>query len=220
MADAAMARGLSYMLVTDHSQTAGYAGGLKPKDILLQHEEINKLNEEYKGRFTILKGIESDILPDGSLDYEDEVLESFDAVIGSVHGQFELNAEAQTDRIVNALSNPYMNILGHSTGRLLLRRPGYELDLNRIIDAAAEYGKVIEINSNPHRLDLPWEYIKDAKTKGVKFSINPDAHNTLGIFHVEYGVKIARKGWLTAEDVINTKDSRGFLAELRKQTNN
>lgn len=217
MAEAAMARGMTYMLVTDHSQTAAYAGGLKHDRIVAQHEEIEELNQELKGRFRILKGIESDILPDGSLDYPDEVLQLFDAVVGSVHGQFDLSPEAQTDRLVNALRNPYMDILGHSTGRLLLRRPGYEFDMEAVIDTAAEYGKVIEINSNPHRLDLPSKYIKEAKTKGVRFSINPDAHNTLGIFHVEYGVKMARRGWLSPSDVINTFDSSGFLSALRKK---
>jgi len=216
MAEAAMARGMTYMLVTDHSQTAAYAGGLTPERIRHQHQEIDKLNDEFRGRFTILKGIESDILPDGSLDYPDNILASFDAVIGSIHGQFDLHPEQQTDRLVRALENPYLHILGHSTGRLLLRRPGYEFDMLKIIDTAAEYGKIIEINSNPYRLDLPSEYIKEAKTKGIRFSINPDAHNTLGIFHVDYGVKMARKGWLSASDIINTLDSRGFINALAK----
>ncbi|GAB5466081.1 MAG: DNA polymerase/3'-5' exonuclease PolX [Candidatus Kapaibacteriales bacterium] len=216
MAEAARSKGMNYMLITDHSQTAAYANGLTPDRIKRQHEEIDKLNEAYKGKFKILKGIESDILPDGSLDYEDSVLESFDAIVGSVHGQFDLDIKKQTQRIARALSNPYLSILGHSTGRLLLRRPGYKLDMDEILAAAAANGKVIEINSNPYRLDISWRYLKEGKSQGIKFSINPDAHNTLGISHVEYGVKMARRGWLSSEDIVNTYDSSAFLASFKK----
>ncbi|HBM80552.1 MAG: DNA polymerase/3'-5' exonuclease PolX [Clostridiales bacterium] len=209
--DAARERGYKYIGITDHSKSAFYANGLKNEDILRQFHEINGLNEKYKD-ITILKGIESDVLKDGSLDYDEETLKKFDFIIASVHSNFKMSKEDMTERILNAVKNKYTKILGHPTGRILLERDGYDIDIYKIIDAAAEYGKVIEINANPYRLDLDWRYIKYAKEKGVKFAICPDAHDIEGLDHVKYGIGIARKGWLEAGDVINTYE----LADLKK----
>jgi len=208
--------GLSYIGITDHSKSAYYARGLSEDDIKRQIEEIDRLNTKYKD-FRIFKGIESDILPDGSLDYDEDILELLDFVIASVHSNFKLDRDKMTERLVNALKNPYTTMLGHPTGRLLLARDEYELDINAVIDAAGEYGKVIEINSDPHRLDLDWRYLRQAKAKakGVKVAINPDAHSKYGLGNIEYGVGTARKGWLTCADVINTMNVEKMHEFLR-----
>ncbi len=164
----------------------------------------------------IFKGIEADILADGSMDYPDEVLARFDFVIASVHSRFNLPEEEQTARVVRALSNPHVTMLGHATGRLLLSREGYRIDMKRVIDAAKTYGKIIEINANPHRLDLDWRLCRYAKTQGVKVSINPDAHATEGLADVPFGVNVARKGGLTADDVVNTRSIDEILTALGK----
>ncbi len=197
--------GYKYIGITDHSKSARYAHGLKEEDIQRQFDEIDRLNEKYSD-IKILKGIESDILKDGSLDYEENLLKKFDFVIASVHSYFKMSKEEMTERIIKAVKNKYTTILGHLTGRLLLSRDGYDLDVYRVIDACAEYDKIIEINSNPHRLDIDWRYIKYAKEKGVKLAICPDAHRVKGLQDVKYGIGIARKGWLEAKDVINTYD--------------
>ncbi|ABR49305.1 PHP C-terminal domain protein [Alkaliphilus metalliredigens QYMF] len=201
---AAIKEGFQYIGISDHSQTAFYAKGLKVEQVQKQHQEIEVLREEYP-EITILKGIESDILPDGSLDYEDEVLASFDYVIGSVHSQFNMEEEIMTKRIIKAIENKYLRILGHPTGRLLLSRKSYPVNLEKIIEACAVNDVAIEINSNPHRLDLDWRMCRYAKEQGVKLVIEPDAHRTSGIDDVQYGVGIARKGWLEPKDIINTK---------------
>lgn len=206
MVDAARKLGYKYIGITDHSKSAFYANGLKEEELLKQFDEIDSLNEKYDD-IRILKGTESDILKDGSLDYSDDILKRFDFVIASVHTNFKMSKEDMTERIIKAIKNKYMKILGHPTGRLLLARDGYNLDLYKIIDAIADYGKVIEINANPYRLDLDWRYIKYAKERGVKFAICPDAHNTEGLNDVIYGLGIARKGWLEAKDVINTYET-------------
>jgi DNA polymerase (family X) len=203
MVEEAIRLGLHYIGITDHSRAAYYARGLNIDEVKRQVEEIDAINQKYKN-FRVFKGIESDILPDGSLDYDDEVLKLFDFVIAAVHSNFKMEKDRMTDRLVNALKNRYTVMLAHPTGRILLARDEYELDTNAVIDAAAKYGKVIEINADPHRLDLDWRNLKYAKEKGVKICINPDAHSIQGLSNIFYGVGTARKGWLEKQDVINT----------------
>ncbi len=205
MVEAAKRLGYRYIGISDHSQSAFYANGLKEDRIKEQHAAIDALRTRITG-ITIFKGIEADILPDGSLDYPDDVLARFDFVIGSVHSRFNLPEEEQTTRVVKALANPYLTMLGHPTGRLLLSRDGYRIDMKRVIDAAREHGKIVEVNANPHRLDLDWRLCRYAKTIGVKVSINPDAHATEGLEDVPFGVNVARKGGLESADVVNTRD--------------
>lgn len=213
MAEAAKKRGYKYIGICDHSKSASYAGGLKPEDLKRQHEEIDALNKELKG-ITVLKGIESDILPDGSLDYDDEIMDSFDFAIASVHSKFSMNEKEMTDRICRALKHPAVSILGHPTGRLLLARDAYPVDMRRVISVAAEYGKAIELNANPYRLDIDWRLGPYVKEKGVKIAICPDAHNTNGLDDIRYGIGIARKGWFEKEDVINAWSLEMFLKWL------
>lgn len=220
MAEAARARGWRYLGIADHSRAAAYAGGLSPDEIRRQHEEIDAWNEERGHELWLFKGIEADILPDGRLDYEDgdeEVLASFDYVVGSVHSSFGLSEAEQTKRVVRAVSNPYLTFLGHPTGRLLLSRRGFAIDLDAVIDAAAAHGAAIEINANPWRLDLDWRYWRAAREKGVRTAINPDAHDTDGLDHVRYGVAVARKGWLGAEDVVNAWDVEAVKGYFRRR---
>jgi DNA polymerase (family 10) len=205
MVNAARDRGYKIIGITDHSKSAFYANGLKEEDILRQLDEIDELNHKYAD-IKILKGIESDILRDGSLDYDEDILKRFDFVIASVHSSFKMSKDDMTERIIKAIKNRYTKIIGHLTGRLLLARDGYDLDVYKVIDSAAEYGKIIEINASPYRLDMDWRYIKYAKEKGVKFAICPDAHRIEGLDDIKYGISIARKGWLEAKDVINTYD--------------
>ena len=205
--------GFEYFAICDHSQTASYAGGLTVDDIYRQHEEIDKLNDEGIG-IPILKGIESDILADGSLDYEPEVLEKFDMVVASVHSHFNMPKEEMTRRIICALQSPYTTMLGHPTGRMLLVRPPYKLDIKAVIDAAVENDKIIEINANPYRLDLSWENVIYGKEKGLKISINPDSHKVDTLTDVRYGINIARKGWLEASDVVNTLNYEDFMKNV------
>lgn len=208
--------GYDYLGVSDHSKSARYAGGLREEDIQRQHEEIDRLNEEL-APFRIFKGIESDILADGSLDYEDAILDSFDFVIASVHSRFSMNKEEMTDRIVKAIKNPYTTILGHPTGRLLLSRKPYPLDIDRMLEAAAESKTAIEINANPKRLDLEWGYLNRARLSGVPLIISPDAHSTETLRHTRYGLLIARKGNLTAQDVLNCRSIASVDAYFRAQ---
>ena len=209
MAEAARARGLSYMGVTDHSQSAFYAGGLKPDDVKRQHEEIDRLNASMKD-FRIFKGIESDILADGSLDYEDEVLELFDFVIASLHSSFNQPLEEMTNRVLRAIANPYTTMLGHVTTRLLLRRDGVALDMEKILTAASADGVVVEVNANPRRLDLDWRHGPRARELGLLTSVNPDAHTVEGIGDIRFGVGIARKAGFEASRVVNTLDADSF----------
>lgn len=206
IAEAARAMGLSYVGISDHSKTAAYAGGLKADDVRRQWEAIDRFNAAHEG-FRFFKGIESDILQDGSLDYDEELLAGFDFVVASVHSGFNMTPRDMEARLVRAISNPYTTILGHPTGRLLLERDGYQVDMARIIEAAASCGVVIELNASPYRLDIDWRYQKQAKEKGVLISINPDAHAAGGLGEMFYGVAVARKGWLEATDVLNTRDT-------------
>ena len=202
MALAAKKMGFAYIGISDHSRSASYAGGLQAEDIKRQQELIDKLNEKLKP-FHIFKGIESDILPDGSLDYDEKTLELFDFVIAAVHSSFNMSAAEMTARIKKALQNKYATMLAHPTGRLLLSREPYAVKMDEIIDAAAKFGKAIEFNANAHRLDLDWRHCIYARKKGVKIAINPDAHQSAGLQDIGFGVKIARKGWLSKEDCLN-----------------
>lgn len=209
--------GYEYIAICDHSKTAFYANGLTEDRVKAQHEEIDKLNAEQLGIY-ILKGIESDILADGSLDYSDAVLESFDIVVASVHSQFTMPREQMTERIVRAVRNPYTTILGHPTGRLLLAREGYAVDIDTVLAAAAEAGTTIEINANPYRLDLAWPHVRKARTMGIRIAINPDAHHPDELRYVRYGISIARKGLLPAESVVNTFAFDRFKADVLRRS--
>ncbi len=211
MAAGALAMGFEFLGIADHSRSAAYAGGLSIEKVKAQSKEIQELNKKLKG-LRVFHGIESDILTDGSLDYPSEVLDLFDFVVVSVHQNFRMSESEMTRRIIRAIENPYTTILGHPTGRLLLAREGYAVDLLALIDAAAQNDVTIEINSNPHRLDLDWRYLRRAKEKRVKIAICPDSHTVKGMEDFRYGVGIARKGWLTRHDVINCLDARGIEA--------
>ena len=219
MAEACIARGFAYLGITDHSKVAAYANGLNEQALRRQHEEIDSLNREYAGRLHILKGTECDILKDGSLDFADDVLASLDFVVASIHSLFNLSPEEQTQRMLRAITNPYVDIIGHPTGRILLGRAGYTLDMEAVIDAAAERGVCIEINANPSRLDLDWRFLRRARDKGIKIPINPDAHVLAGLDDMRYGIGIARKGWLRPTDVLNTMQTEELLGffKARKQ---
>ena len=211
--EAAKKMGLKYIGISEHSRSAYYAGGLKVEDIQRQHELIANLNDKH-APFYIFKGIESDILPDGSLDYDEEILARFDFVITAVHSNFNMSAEEMTGRIKKALQNNYTTMLAHPTGRLLLSREPYALNIMEIIDTAAKFGKALELNANPHRLDLDWRNCIHAKKKGVKIAINPDAHQTAGLQDISFGIKIARKGWLTKDDCLNCLNLEKMKAYL------
>jgi DNA polymerase (family X) len=195
--------GFEYLGISDHSRTAFYAGGLEIEKVLKQHAEIDELNLEL-APFRIFKGIESDILPDGKLDYPDETLAKFDFIVSSIHSVLNMDIRKATHRLITAIENPYTTILGHPTGRLLLRRAGYPIDHKSIIDACAANHVVIEINANPWRLDLDWRWVSYAMQQGVKLSINPDAHEMDGYDDMKYGVLVGRKGGLTKEMTLNT----------------
>ena len=202
MANECINLGLNYFGICDHSQSAVYANGLKPESVLMQHEEIDQLNKKLFP-FRILKGIESDILSDGSLDYDEEILKRFDFVVASIHQGFKMDEEKATARIIKAIENPYTKILGHPTGRLLLSRPGYPINHKKIIDACAANQVSIELNAHPYRLDIDWRWIPYCMEKKVMISINPDAHAISGITDMQYGVYAARKGMLNKEFCLN-----------------
>jgi len=214
MADAAQRLGWEYLGIADHSKAAAYAGGLSESDVKQQLKEIEQLNKRLNN-FRIFTGTESDILPDGSLDWSSKILERFDYVIISIHSKFTMTEKESTKRIIKALKNKYVTMIGHPTGRLLLEREGYPINMIEIIDAAADYGKMIEINSHPQRLDLDWRLCKYAKGKSMKVSINPDAHDREGLSDVFYGVGIARKGWMEKKDVFNTLPLEGIQQFLQ-----
>ncbi|MFK4576965.1 PHP domain-containing protein [Bradyrhizobium ottawaense] len=203
MAKATRQRGFEYFGVADHSKSAHYAGGLSHEQIAQQHREADRLNKRFGKDFRILKGIESDILADGSLDYDDDVLERFDFVVASIHGRFKLDRKAQTQRLLRAISDPHTTIIGHVTGRQLQRRPGYEIDVERVLRACAKHDVVVEINAHPWRLDLDWRWHRAALEFGCMLSINPDAHSIPELDHMHWGVLMARKGGVPAERVLN-----------------
>ena len=204
MAERCRDLGYQYLGITDHSQSAFYANGLKHDRIVAQHQEIDALNKAM-APFKIFKGIESDILNDGSLDYPDEVLQSFDFVIASIHSNLKMDEQKATQRLIRAIENPYTTILGHLTGRLLLSREGYPVDHAAVIDACAKHQVIIELNAHPYRLDIDWRWINYALEKGVKISINPDSHKMEGYADMQYGVNVARKAGLTADMTFNAQ---------------
>ena len=215
MAEACRSLGLHYFGIADHSQYAAYAGGLKEEDVYRQHEEIDRLNSLWSD-FTILKGIEADILPDGFLDYNDHILSQFDYVVASVHANLTMDLDKAMDRLIRAIENPYTSILGHPTGRLLLSRPGYPLNTHKILDACLANGVSIELNASPYRLDLDWRHIYAAMDKGVFVSINPDAHKIEGLKDMTYGVKVGRKGGLLKALTLNALPLNDLIAFFKK----
>ena len=217
MAAAARERGLHYLGIADHSRSAGYAGGLSIERVRAQWAEIDALNESFGSSFRVFKGTECDILPDGSLDYPDEVLDGFDYVVASVHSSFQLPRDQMTRRLVRAASHPRVTMIGHPTGRLLLARDGYAVDLDAVIAAAATAGTMIEINANPHRLDLDAVHCRRAREKGVPIVINPDAHSLDGLDDLEYGIDVARRAWLEKADVFNTIPAKTMITRLRQR---
>jgi len=207
--------GMQYAGISDHSKTAAYANGIKEARVEAYLKEMEKVEKELEN-FSIFRGIESDILPNGDLDYSDDILEQFDFVIIAIHSNFNMTEEAMTSRIIKAMENRHTTMLAHPSGRILLARDPYRVDILRIIDAAAENGVDLEINANPHRLDLDWRVIKYARDKKIKLFINPDAHHLENLYDYTFGVNIARKGWLEAGDVANTMDR----AEMQKYLKN
>ena len=216
MANAARERGWEYLGISDHSESAFYAGGLKRDKILLQHDEIDRLNAQMTG-FRILKGIEADIMADGRLDYDPQILDTFDYVIGSIHSRFSMDGEAMTKRVLTALDDPRLTILAHPTGRLLLSREPYAIDVEAVLEKAVQVGVAVELNADPHRLDLDWRYCRQAKELGVTIAIGPDAHSTAGLDNVHFGIGMARKAWLEAGDILNTRSAEDVLAFVRKR---
>ncbi|TFG94873.1 MAG: PHP domain-containing protein, partial [Calditrichales bacterium] len=209
--------GHRYVGISDHSEAAFYANGLTAERLKEQHKEIDILNQQLK-TFKIFKGIEVDILADGRLDFSDAVLAECDFVIASVHSQFHLPEAAMTQRICRAMENPFVTMLGHATGRLLLSRESYALNMETVIQTAARHGKMIEINASPYRLDLDWRWCKFAKAQGVMTSLNPDAHATAGLSDYNYGIGVARKGWLEVKDILNTyptEEVQGIFKKTR-----
>ncbi len=216
MALAARGLGYEYFGVADHSQSLTIARGMPPAAVRKQWAEIDKVNAKLNG-VRIIKGAEVDILEDGTLDYSDDLLAGFEYVVASVHTHFNMPAEAMTARVCKALAHPAVTMLGHATGRLLLRREGYKINLDEVLAAAARYGKMIEINAQPSRLDLEWRYVKRAKAMGIPIVINPDAHSTGELSLTSYGVQVARRGWLSKDDVFNTRGLTDVLHELARR---
>lgn len=218
MARHAQELGYDYLGITDHSKSAFYANGLNEQRIIEQHQEIDELNEKM-APFRIFKGIESDILSDGSLDYSDEVLGSFDFIVSSIHSNLKMDEEKATNRLLRAIENPYTSILGHPTGRLLLKREGYPINHQQVIDACAKHGVAIEINANPWRLDLDWRWVRYALDQGVKIAINPDAHKKEGYADMRYGLLVGQKAGLTADMTLNamgTDELEAFFQNQKK----
>jgi DNA polymerase (family 10) len=218
MADAAQELGLQYLGISDHSKSSFQAHGLDEKRLLDQVERIRQLNKGFGDEFQIFCGVECDILKDGQLDFPDEVLAQLDYVVASVHASFTLSEKEMTERIIRAMQNRYVTILGHPSGRLLLSREPYQVDLGEIVKAAAETGTIIELNASPRRLDLDWRFWKVAKELGVRCAINPDAHSIYGLQDLWFGIQAARKGWLTREDVVNClplNEARKMLRQKR-----
>jgi DNA polymerase (family X) len=215
MANYCHSLGYDYLGICDHSKTAVYAQGLSIEKVLEQQTEIDKLNTSFKN-FRILKGIESDILSDGSLDYPEEILKTFDFIVASIHSNLKMDEEKATNRLIKAIENPYTTILGHPTGRLLLARTGYPIHHKKVIDACAANKVSIELNAHPYRLDIDWRWIPYCKEKGVMISINPDAHHKEGFNDMYYGVCAARKGLLDKQGCLNAFNLNEFLTYIKK----
>ena len=211
MAEAAKLRGYAYIAITDHSRRLGVAHGLNASRLARQIDEIDRLNDELDG-FTVLKAIEVDILADGALDLPDKILSRLNLVVASIHYEFDLTRVAQTERAICAMDNRHVSILAHPTGRLISQREPYEIDIERVIGAAHDRGCFLEINAQPGRLDLSDIHARAAKSEGVKVAISTDAHSVVDLGNIRFGVDQARRGWLSATDVINTYS----LPELRK----
>jgi DNA polymerase (family 10) len=218
MAEAANARGWSYIGISDHSQAASYAGGMTPDAVKRQHDEIDELNARLKG-FRVLKGIEADILADGGVDFAGDILEQFDYVIGSIHSRFGMAHAQMTDRVLKAMSDPRLTIVGHPTGRLLLRREPFPVDIDAMMEMAAERGIALELNCDPNRLDLGWRLVQVARKRGVTIEIGPDAHSPDELGFVDFGIQIARKGWLEAANVLNTRSADDVVSFAKARRN-
>jgi DNA polymerase (family 10) len=216
LAEGAIERGWDYIGISDHSESAFYARGLKRDRLLRQHEEIDEINARLKN-FRILKGIEADILADGRVDYDAGILETFDYVIGSIHSRFSMDGGAMTRRVLAALDDPHLTILAHPTGRLLLSREPYALDVEAVLEKAADVGVSVELNADPHRLDLDWRYCRRAKELGVTIEIGPDAHSVPGLDNVHFGIGLARKAWLEAGEILNTRSADDVIAFARRR---
>ncbi|MEH7354318.1 DNA polymerase/3'-5' exonuclease PolX [Neobacillus drentensis] len=216
MAEACRARGYQYMAITDHSQYLKVAGGLTRERLLKQKEEIKKLNEKYDD-FLILSGVEMDILPDGTLDYDDELLAEMDFVIASIHSAFSQPKEKIMDRLRTALENAHVDLIAHPTGRKIGRREGYDVDIDLLIQLAKETHTALELNANPNRLDLAAEYLRKAQEAGVKILINTDAHKIDTLKHMEIGVSAAKKGWIKKSTVLNALDKYDLLEFLHNR---
>ena len=208
--------GYQYVGITDHSQAAAYAGGLTADDLLRQADEIDEVNSRLEG-IRVLKGVEADILADGRVDFEEHVLARLDFVIASIHSRFNMNPPEMTARLLAAMDNRYLTIIGHPTGRLLLSRDPYGIDLDAIIEKAAEHGVALEINADPHRLDLDWRVLRRVRAGGAMISIGADAHSIPGIGNVEFGVGMARKGWLGPDDILNARSVEDFIVYARRR---
>src|SRR4051812_786115 len=209
MALAADGLGVEYLTITDHSPRAFYAGGAAPDRLRRQWEEIERAQEKVKLR--LLKGTESDICPDGSLDYPDKILERFDIVIASIHQRNKMDADQMTRRIVTAMKSPFFKIWGHPLGRLIQSRPALDCHMEEVLDAIAASNAAIEVNGDPRRLDLEPRWIRAARTRGIKFLISTDAHSTAALGHLRYGVDMARRGSLAREEVLNTLPAKDFI---------
>jgi DNA polymerase (family 10) len=214
MAEAARKLGFTYLGIADHSQSLVIASGLTPERVREQQAEIDRVNARLEG-IKLFKGTECDILADGQLDFDDELLATFDYVVASVHSQFQLSSAEMTTRIIRAISHPRVTMLGHATGRLLLRREGYKVDLEAVFQAAAKHGTLIEINAHPQRLDIDWLQCKRAKALGVQLVINPDAHSVGELGYVRFGIDVARRGWLEKKDIFNTQSEAQVTEALR-----
>ena len=216
MAKAAKALGLKYMTVTEHSQTSNYAGGLKIDALKKQWDEIDAINEKIKG-ITLLKGIESDILEDGRLDYDDAILEKLDVVIGSIHQRYNQDEAAMTKRVLAAFDNPYLQIWGHPTGRLINKRDPAPMRMDEILDKAAKKGITVEVNGQPDRLDLASDSIRKALSRGIRLVVSTDAHSIDELKrHLPYAIGQARRGWARKSDVINARDLKGFKKAIER----
>ncbi len=217
LAQAAMARGWSYLGISDHSRSALNAHGMTADAVQRQHDEIDAVNATLAGQFRVLKGVEADILPCGTVDFGAPLLDRFDYVIASVHTRFGMNSTQMTDRVLKAMEDPHVTIIGHPTGRLLLTREPYAIDLAAILSRAAQLGVAVELNADPHRLDVDWRWCRAAREAGVQVELGPDAHSIAGLDHVALGVSMARKGWLRASDVLNTRSADDVLAFARRR---